>query len=84
VANYINSMNPSHVRITVDDADYAEVIAWPFREALARNAVQGVLGVTKVEFNPLNPDWWWLGTAAATLEKLKLSVNEIKGDFDAI
>ena len=75
VANYINSMNPSQVLITVDDPGYAELIAAPFREALARNAMPGVLGVTNVEFIPLNPEWWWLGTAALALERLHLSVN---------
>jgi transcriptional regulator of PTS gene len=73
VANYINSMNPSHVLITIDDPCYAKLIAAPFREALARNAMPGVLGVTNLEFIPLNPEWWWLGTAALAMEQLHLS-----------
>lgn len=72
LANYINSVNPSEVLITADNAGFAELIEPTFRQALARNAMPGVLAVTKVEFIPLDPDWWWMGTAALALERLHL------------
>ena len=72
IANYINCVNPSNLLVTIDDPDLAEMIAQPFRESLERNTMPGVLGVTQVEFIPLDPDWWWQGTTALALEQIHL------------
>jgi predicted NBD/HSP70 family sugar kinase len=72
IGNLLNTTNPLHLFIAVDDQKYLELLEPSCMAALGDTVMTGVLPFTRIKFFQSNGDWRWKGTAALALEQLYL------------